>query len=213
MIDIMKQEEMFLLISGLLKRKMTVYAIGGTAMMFHGFKNATKDIDIVFFSEDDRLEFKRALEEVGYKGYDSVQVYGRKENQPIMLSRGSQKEERFDLFSRDVIRFVFSENMKKRATKTIEIGKNIVLKIADPHDIIIMKCATDRMKDKEDALSIIDKHGVDWDIVIDEAQNQTGLGNKRALFDLAEFVDDLIKMKAKISKKVLEKLIKTMEDQ
>ena len=54
MISIEKQQKLLLDISRKLKSPITVYAIGGTAMMFLGFKDATLDIDIVFENEGDR---------------------------------------------------------------------------------------------------------------------------------------------------------------
>ena len=55
--------------------------------------------------------------------------------------------------------------MMKRATTTYEFDVNLLLRIADPHDLILMKCATDRLKDKEDArhLRIIYKGKIDED--------------------------------------------------
>src|SRR3989344_3460830 len=64
-------------------------------------------------------------------------------------------EERFDLFVIEVIDFIFSPTMRKRAEQIHQFGDKLILKIADPHDIILMKCATDRLKDKDDARKII----------------------------------------------------------
>jgi hypothetical protein len=46
MIDIQQQEAMLTAIGKILPKKIFVYAIGGTAMMFLGYKNTTKDIDL-----------------------------------------------------------------------------------------------------------------------------------------------------------------------
>ncbi len=48
MINTEDQEALFTLISTYLKKNVTCYAIGGTAMMFYGYKTTTKDIDLVF---------------------------------------------------------------------------------------------------------------------------------------------------------------------
>ncbi|MBI4919148.1 hypothetical protein HY837_04405, partial [archaeon] len=47
MISIEAQQKLLLAVSTNLKKKITVYAIGGTAMMFLGLKNSTLDIDLV----------------------------------------------------------------------------------------------------------------------------------------------------------------------
>jgi len=58
-------------------------------------------------------------------------------------------DERFDLFVNEVIDFIFSDKMKERAKQMHQFGDNLILKIANPHDIILMKCATERIKDKD----------------------------------------------------------------
>ena len=57
-----------------------------------------------------------------------------------------------------------------------------------------MKCATDRIKDKDDARKIINSTKIEWDIIIEEAKNQTTLGKERAVFDLTGFLEDLRKL-------------------
>src|SRR3989344_74430 len=213
MIDIKEQQDLLLDVARKLKKQITVYAVGGTAMMFLGLKDATKDIDLVFASEEDRREFKKAAIDLGYNLFSSVHVYGTKPNQPIMLARGKEREERFDLFVKEVIHFIFSEEMMKRATATYEFDVNLILKIADPHDLILMKCATDRLKDKDDVRDIINKTKIDWEIIINEALNQIKLGKERAIWDLTAFVDDLLKLKVDIPREVRNKLFKLLEKQ
>ena len=190
MISIERQQGLLLAISERLKEKVIVYAVGGTAMMFQGLKDSTLDIDLVFESKKDKDIFKEAIISLGYKGYDTTIVYGGRANSPEMFTLG---DERFDLFVKEVIDFVFSENMQKRAAQTHQFGSSLVLKIADPHDIILMKCATDRQKDLDDARNIINSRKIDWRLIIDEAKNQIKLGKKKAVFDLGYFVEKLEK--------------------
>ncbi len=213
MISVREQQDLLLDVSRKLKKKMTVYAVGGTAMMFHGLKEATKDIDLVFTSDKERKEFKKAAMDLGYNLFSSIQVYGTKPNQPIMLARGKEREERFDLFVKEVIHFIFSEEMMKRSTATYEFDVNLILKIADPHDLILMKCATDRLKDKDDVRDIINKTKIDWEIIINEALNQIKLGKERAVWDLTAFVDEIIKLKVNIPSNVQQKLFKLLQKQ
>jgi len=213
MINVKNQQDLLLDVSRKLKKKITVYTIGGTAMMFYGLKEATKDIDLVFASDEERKEFKRAAMGLGYNLFSSIHVYGTKPNQPIMLVRGKEREERFDLFVKEVIHFIFSEEMMKRATATYEFDINLILKIADPHDLILMKCATDRLKDKDDVRDIINKYKIDWKIIINEALNQIRLGKERAVWDLTAFVDDLIKLKVNIPSDVQKRLFKLLQKQ
>lgn len=190
MISIEEQQKLFLTISRKLMEKMTVYAVGGTAMTFLGLKDATLDIDLVFETEHDREKFEDAIKSLGYKVLDSAIVYGAKTNRPKMFTLG---ENRFDLFVVEIVDFIFSEKMRERATQIHQYNDNLILKIADPHDIILMKCATDRLKDKDDVRKIIDSREINWELIIDEAKNQITLGKKRAIFDLGCFLEDMRK--------------------
>src|SRR3989344_2343867 len=188
MISIAAQQSLLLAIAQKLSKPLTVYAIGGTAMMFHGLKDSTLDVDLVFEDMESRELFKAALDALGYKKMDSVIIYGEKKNHPEMFTLG---KERFDLFVNDVIDFVFSKSMQERATATHQFEKNLILKIADPHDLILMKCATDRLKDKDDARNIIQSRQITWSILIEEAKKQIALGRETAVFDLGEFLEHL----------------------
>lgn len=211
MISIAAQQSLLLAIAQKLTKPITVYAIGGTAMMFHGLKDTTLDVDLVFENTESRDVFKTALLALGYKKMDSVLVYGKKKNHPEMFTLG---KERFDLFVGDVIDFVFSKQMQERAAATHQFEKTLMLKIADPHDIILMKCATDRLKDKDDARKIIESRPITWNILIEEAKNQVILGRETAVFDLGDFLEHLKnQMQVTIPTDVLDTLFKFVEEQ
>ena len=179
--------------------------------MFLGFKDATLDIDLVFENEKDRDVFKEAVKSLGYLEMDAVKVYGIKRNTPEMFKLD---DERFDLFVVEVIDFIFSDTMRKRAEQIHQFEDNLILKIADPQDIILMKCATDRIKDKDDARKIINSTKIDWDAVIEEAKKQIELGKERAAFDLGYFLEDLkTKMGLDIPQEALDRLFKIVEKQ
>jgi len=204
MISIEQQQKLLLSISRELKGQITAYAIGGTAMMFLGLKDATLDIDLVFDDVESKSLFKSAAEKLGYSEMDAFKVYGAKNDKPDMLTRG---DERFDLFVVNVIDFIFSDAMKMRAADMHQFGDNLLLKIADPHDLILMKCATDRLKDLDDARKIIERMPIDWKIMIKEAKTQVSLGKDHALFDLGEFLEKLKKdMGQEIPDAVLDEL-------
>jgi cytochrome c2 len=212
MIGVKEQQDLLLSIARELKKHMTVYAVGGTAMMFYGFKDTTKDIDLVFTNNSEKNEFKECAEKLGYNNYNAIQVYGTKPNQPIMLARGKGKEERFDLFSRNVIDFYFSENMIQRSKNKFQFDKNLLLKIADPHDIILMKCATDRLKDKEDAKDIIQNYEIEWNIILDESKQQLKEGKYRAVWEIPQFLMELKKLGINMDKDIINKFLKLLEE-
>ncbi|MFH1064487.1 MAG: DUF6036 family nucleotidyltransferase [Candidatus Woesearchaeota archaeon] len=203
MITIEDQNDLLTAIGRELEKPITAYAIGGTAMMFLGMKEATLDIDIVFTNEADRETFIEAITKIGYRKFSSSIVYGVKSNQPKMFILGN---ERFDLFLTDVIDFVFSENMQKRFTQIHEFGKNLKLLIAHPQDMILMKCATDRAKDLDDAIRIVGSQNIDWDALIEEAKLQVSLGRKDAFFELGEFLENIKKINDIPPKEALDRL-------
>lgn len=211
MISIEEQQKLLIDISDKIKREITAFAIGGTAMMFYGLKNSTLDIDLVFMNESDKNEFKRAAKKIGYIEIDSVKVYGVKNNTPDMLTRD---DNRFDLFVLEVISFDFSSEMQNRAKDTHQFGEKLILKVADPHDLILMKCATDRKKDIDDAKTIANNRVIDWNLTINEALNQIRLGRKRTIFELGCFLEDLkLKMKVNIPDKILDRLYDLMDEE
>ncbi len=205
MITWKEQETIFVEISKRLKKRIIVYAVGGNAMIYWGHKDATVDVDLVFTNEGDRKAFESALESLGFVLTDSSLVYGRRDNQPIMLRRTEQ--ERFDLFLNKIIRFDLSDDMKKRAEKTFEYASNLVIKIADYHDIILMKCATGRAKDKEDIKTIVESEKIDWDIIVKESKNQVEFGNGGTVFNLiGECLEMAEKMKLNIPPSFFQKM-------
>jgi hypothetical protein len=211
MISVEAQQKLLLTIAQKLAKPLTVYAIGGTAMMFHGIKDATLDIDLVFETAEDREAFKKVITAIGYKHMNAIQVYGGKKDPPQMFTLGN---ERFDLFVNDVIDFTFSKAMQKRAQTTHQFGDNLLLKIADPHDLILMKCATDRLKDKDDGRKIIESKPIQWNILIEEAKNQVTLGRDRALFDLGDFLEHLKReMNVPVPQNILDTLFTLVQEQ
>lgn len=188
MISIEQQQKLLLNASRKLKRKINAYAIGGTAMMFLGFKDSTLDIDLVFENSEDKEAFKEAIKAVGYQEIDTIKLYGTRRNQPEMLTLG---DERFDLFVVRVIDFIFSKTMQERAEQTHQFNDNLIIKVANPHDLILMKCATDRVKDKDDAKNIIENTKIDWNLIVQEVKTQVELGQDKAAFELGCFLEDL----------------------
>ena len=110
MINILEQEKLFNEIGKILDKKIECFAIGGTAMMFLGLKDLTKDIDLVFLTKEDRELWKKAALSLGYKEMESRIIYGRRNNVPDMVYLGDW---RIDLFLTEVISFSFSESRLK----------------------------------------------------------------------------------------------------
>jgi len=204
MIDIKQQEEIFIAIGNILEKKIVAYAIGGTAMMLKSIKDSTLDVDFVFDKENDRTKIILALKKLGAKESDATLTYGLNKNIPLMVEINNA---RFDLFLNKIVTSVFSEKMKNRANEIHEFGENLIVKAADIHDIILMKSSTSRIKDIDDITLIIEKNPINWDIIIDEAENQVNLGHETAIISLGEKLEKLNNQKRVIiPQEVLDKL-------
>jgi hypothetical protein len=210
MIDIVQQERMLIAIGNKLSKKISIYAIGGTAMMFRGIKNSTVDVDFVFDKYSDREEFRNTLKKLDAKESDVTKVYGLKKNTPLMLEF---EDCRFDLFMNKIITSTFSDAMKGRAKQTHEFG-NLIIKVADPNDILIMKSVTSRTKDLEDITYIVNKSKINWDVITEEAKEQVKLGNEIAIMELGAKLEKLENDKAiKVSKEISDKIWKLFNKQ
>jgi len=188
MINIEKQRELLITIGKKIQKNIVVYAIGGTAMMLNGLKEETLDIDLVFANEKERQIFRKIAFSLGYKEMDARIIYSTRESSPILIKL---EDSLLDLFLLNILGVKFSDSMKERATQTHEFGHNLLIKPADIHDIIIMKSATDRIKDEEDIISIILNNKIKWEILIHEAKNQVKLGNEVAIMNLGKLLEKL----------------------
>ncbi|MCX6750836.1 MAG: hypothetical protein NTZ83_05240, partial [Candidatus Pacearchaeota archaeon] len=168
--------------------------------------------DLVFTDKKERKMFKEAAISLGYKEIDAAIVYGVQNNCPEMIALGTSH---FDLFSLDVIDFTFSKSMQERAAQIHEFGENLKLKIADKHDIIIMKCATRRMKDEDDIVNIVRNNSpIDWDIIMEEIKLQVSLGKETAFMEMGNLVEKLIYThKLDVPKSIHDKLFSLLEEQ
>ena len=186
MINTQDQEELFKLIAEYLSEDTKCLAIGGTAMMFSGYKNTTKDIDLIFGSEKERNIFIKAIEKLGYKEKALFEIYDEKrrahKGKPKMFSRG---EERFDLFVKNVFGFELDLNNTSFTQRHDFLGKKeLIVKVLPKEYLILLKAITGREKDQEDieTISSVEKE-IDWQFIINEAVKQRN-SNQWLLYDL-----------------------------
>ncbi|MBI2110497.1 hypothetical protein HYT51_01835 [Candidatus Woesearchaeota archaeon] len=106
-------------------RKITIVAVGGTAMTLLGLKPSTRDIDFCISSED-KQEFEKAID----------------------------KNFKVDLFFDGYIFSEQLPTDYAEKSKEILKLKNIILKILSPEDIVITKSARFNARDEEDIQSI-----------------------------------------------------------
>ena len=208
MINLDQQIKLFKDIGDTLDEKVECLVIGGSAMMFYGAKVSTKDIDLVFMNKNDLKKVKNILEKSGYEEkalniFKRYTVIKKDLYKPIWMQ---DKDTRIDLFLKKVICFWVSESILNRIKEVHEFN-NLIIKIISPEDIILLKCATEREKDRIDALELINKFNIDWDIIIKESIEQTKLGESIFPVFLFDFLYELKEdLKADIPKDVINKI-------
>lgn len=211
MITFKEQLELFKIIGEVLKERAECVAIGGSAMMFHGTKDKTKDVDLVFLKEKDRNEVKKALYSSGFdeKIFKSIFAhYKIAKEKPIMMEG---KDTRFDLFLKEIISFKMTDSILERIKEIHEFGK-LIVKVIIPEDVILLKCATDREKDRIDAFNILKKFNINWEIIIQESINQTRNGKKIFPVFLYDFLLELKEdLKADVPDRVIKEIRKISE--
>ena len=167
MIDKDDQNDLFRLIADNLEKDITCFAIGGTAMMFYGYKEATKDIDLVFHSNEDLEIFIKAIKKLGYEEKAIFGIYSKERQKdpgkPKMFTMG---DERIDLFNKKVFSLELNPEIYGRFDF---IGKkNLILNTPSKEWIIALKIITNRDKDLVDIITICEKErSVDWSKVVD----------------------------------------------
>jgi len=167
-------QDLFVELDTFLSKKVTIYLIGGGALMKRKMKDKTKDIDIVVGSEAEFDRVHDALRAAGFEPTLPEKEYDRMALSQIML----KGDFRIDVFCKKVCgHFSLSENMKKRSTLDDIRTKNVELRVCSPEDIFLFKTMTERIGDFDDCSSILKgKIDFEWPIVLNEAQVQSKIG-------------------------------------
>jgi hypothetical protein len=145
------------------------YLIGGLAMIFHGTKVATKDVDIVFTSDEDAERFEEAAAKFKF-GQEAIlsTEYDKLGTRKVL---SSPEGHQFDIFVNIVCRGLhLTEHMKGRAEKILEL-ENLNVYAVSMQDIFLFKGITDRPDDLAD-MAMIAGSGIDWDSVEKEILSQ-----------------------------------------
>ncbi len=189
------QMDLFSLISKSLKEDVTCWAFGGTAMMFYGFKEDTKDIDILFENEGSRATFISCIKELGFSEFSPLGIYIpeklRDRHKPLMFKKDSA---RFDIFFGKIFRTQLSPKMRedKFAMHDFKHSHLLRINVLRTEHIVLLKGVTNRDKDFEDIVTIVskDKH-FDWQYLVDEAIWQHDHGDSWVLLDLEKTMKQL----------------------
>jgi len=156
-------------ISKNLESPVTVHLIGGLAMIFHGNKATTKDVDAIISSEEELKTFLSAAMKARLsritnlpEDYEDLSAY-------YILD--SESGIRLDVFLRQVCNgLVLSDEMKKRARTVLELP-NLIVKICSVEDIFLFKSITMRDDDLDDMATLAGME-LDWNIIDLEVKTQ-----------------------------------------
>ena len=187
--------DLFRLISRNINRDITCYAFGGNAMMFYGYKDDTKDVDIVFALDAERKEFMRCLYDLGYRESSAVTVYVpeklRDKSKPVVMKT---EDGRFDLFVKKVFQTILSPAMQKEVYSVHEFqGKGkLAVQVLRKEFIVLLKSVTSREKDFEDIVTIMKKEkDFNWQFLLEEVKWQFSHGDGWVLLDVEKMMQEL----------------------
>ena len=159
--------ELFQQLGQILEQKVEALLIGGAVMLELGLKDATKDIDIVCRSEEDKEALLASAKTLGF------QIVGpQKRHERLGVNRLAVKGGRnLDIFAERIsYDFSLSEAMWQRATKIRSFG-NLVIRDASIEDIFIMKMIANRPGDAPDCSKLVLAE-LDFDIIYREIEEQ-----------------------------------------
>ena len=150
-----------------LDQRVEALLIGGAVMLELGLKDATKDIDIVCRSEEDKGALLGAAKALGF------QIVGpEKRHERLGVNRLAVKGGRnLDIFAERIsYDFSLSETIWQRAVRSRYFG-SLVVRDASVEDIFIMKLIANRPGDATDCMALVSV-GLDFDAIYKEIKSQ-----------------------------------------
>jgi hypothetical protein len=159
--------ELFEQLGQVLEQRVEALLIGGAVMLELGLKDATKDIDVVCRSEEDKERLLAAAKVLGFE------IVGpEKRHERLGVKRLAVKGGRnLDIFAEQIsYDFDLSEAMWQRATRIRFFG-GLVIRDASLEDIFIMKLIANRPGDAPDCSNLVIS-GLDFDSVYQEIEAQ-----------------------------------------
>ncbi|MEW5896955.1 MAG: hypothetical protein AB1668_04645 [Nanoarchaeota archaeon] len=191
------QLDLFTLVAKKLTKNVECYAFGGNALMFYGYKEETKDVDLLFEVEVSRQELIRVLSSLGYVETSPVKIYLPEKlkdpHRPLMYKRG---ESRFDLFIGKIFKTLLSSKMKEDVFAVHDFNEehNLKIKVLRKEHIVLLKAITERQNDFDDIRLILEKDKTfDWQYLIDEVLWQYKHGDSWVLLDMEKVMRELKK--------------------
>jgi hypothetical protein len=159
--------ELFEQLGQVLEQRVEALLIGGAVLLELGLKDATKDIDVVCRSEEDKERLLAAAKALGFE------IVGpEKRHERLGVNRLAVKGGRnLDVFAQQIsYDFDLSEAMWQRAKRIRSFG-SLVIRDASLEDIFIMKLIANRPGDAPDCSKLVIA-GLDYNAVYREIEAQ-----------------------------------------
>ena len=159
--------ELFEQLGQVLEQKVEALLIGGAVMLELGLKDATKDIDVVCRSEEDKERLLAAAKALGFEIVGPEKRHERLGVKRLAVKGGRNLDVFAERISYD---FDLSEAMWQRATRIRSFG-SLVIRDASLEDIFIMKMIANRPGDAKDCAALFSAV-LDYDSVYQEIEAQ-----------------------------------------
>jgi len=142
------------------------YALGGTALTLVGLKASTADVDFAFEDRGDAEVFAAALRYSSLEELSGLEVHWM-EGMGLAVAESRRTGVRFDLYAGRVGAALLSPGMKGRSRLVASPGW-VDLRVLSVEDVVLLKLAAGREKDRDDLTLALRLRRVDWEIVASE---------------------------------------------
>ncbi len=195
-------QALFKEISKELKETISIYFIGGNALIEHKTKNSTKDVDIVLTNEKQAAVLVGTLKRIGFTEVAEKEFqYGELEASAMLERKG---DPRIDLFVRKVCDALeFSKKMQERSKQVNQDKAEIHL--ASLEDVFLLKSVSSRDSDLIDCENILQKTTLKWKTIFDEIvaqEKNLKQTQELVILDHLEALEKRMNIKIPITKKV-----------
>ncbi len=184
------------------------YVVGGSALVLHGIQKQTKDIDLLFTSDEDRRSFIARAEQQSFACVEDPAAAPTSQGGDRAIMLIGPDTLIVDCFLNRTTHFTACPGLVDRAHPWLS-SDDYAVGIVSPADILLLKSATGRPSDAAMALQIMRHITVDWELFHDALSEQYDAGNLRAVFDvmaLLEEADAWHLVPESFSKKVLDQM-------
>lgn len=187
-------EQMLWEIGKNIDKRVRIFIFGGAAMALKGYKERTKDVDILVPERDSLEILVAAAEKLGYRSY---------RNQDVAILEHSSRP-RIDIYCKHILNKVYLTDTMITRAKSIEYG-NLEVLVADDTDIALTKSVAGRMRDVNDIILLIRQGKVRWREMLDEILEQEKLSKKHLcirVLNVIELIQDKLRIEIPIYRKL-----------